>query len=448
MFRKGVFLVFLLMLTFLPLGRGSTAVVPNKVTHSAFIMTFTSVTCDPCMLNAEPALETLWNENRFHSWHIVSFHVATGDLGDPLETDLGRKLVVKYGLYDVVHAPLVVFDGGYSLVSGAPSNIKNDYELKIWEAQSREVPKVKVRVNMAVQGNTISADFYVDLDQDLALYRLRVIGFVVENGVKVYVPALQSEKSFDHIFRGVIINDSIGTLTGNGYKASRTWKAPSYVKPKNCEIVIAVFDENGYSIQSGCSVCSEANVTSIYRFANFHTKVGIISGDLDEKAYKYLMDSTFFYGQRYYNTYPGIGDLLVIGGPLTNPVAAEFISKTPVSFGLDPWGVSLSVSCSLKVNMSRRWEDQPYWVWRFNRSDWGRSDYAVITKAYDERAHRSILMVMGCTRYGTMAASIFIKRVLDESIDYSLAVILWIDYNMDGRVDIEELNIMAYLPDG
>ncbi len=79
-------------------------------------------------------------------------------------------------------------------------------------------------------------------------------------------------------------------------------------------------------------------------------------------------------------------------------------------------------------------------LWTYNRQDWAKRDYGVIRLYKDVENARWIVLVEGCTRYGTQAAALFlIGGKIGQS---TTVVVMWTDKNGDKTVTIDECELV------
>ncbi|RLG46323.1 MAG: hypothetical protein DRO06_04615, partial [Thermoproteota archaeon] len=72
-------------------------------------------------------------------------------------------------------------------------------------------------------------------------------------------------------------------------------------------------------------------------------------------------------------------------------------------------------------------------------------DYAVAFW-YIEIGRAQMIGVMGCTRYGIMAAALWTAEHLEEMVPGNLYILYWEDADGDGQVDLEEVSVFAEVP--
>ena len=116
-------------------------------------------------------------------------------------------------------------------------------------------------------------------------------------------------------------------------------------------------------------------------------------------------------------------DVVVVGGPVANPLAAQLNEEAGVSFTVRPGEVVLEYDGR---------------TWRVTGADYGVRDYAIVASA--TIGGRRVLLVEGCTRYGTEAAALALTA--DPFIpSWSPGMVLyWEDLNGNGQVEMEEIS--------
>jgi len=114
---------------------------------------------------------------------------------------------------------------------------------------------------------------------------------------------------------------------------------------------------------------------------------------------------------------------LIVGGPLANKMADEYNKWVGLSFTISEGKVTLNLEGIGNYT---------------GVSSYGVVDYAAIINLVDDG--RKILLIEGCTRYGTLAA---IKYVASnpQALTAKIIVISWKDIDGDGSVDIEEIEL-------
>jgi len=417
----------------------------SEPTHSVLVEVFTSETCPHCMNSCDPAIQELWQENDYHDWHLVIYRVSTSEeIKDSLETEYGLNKAKAIGGYSDVSAPIVLFDGGYERKDGSSENIKDEYQYLLWKSMQREVPQVRLRLDTDINGEMVDVTLYVDLDQSDAIYNLVAVVYIVEDNVEDYVYVLKQVKTFNSIFRGLALEECVPVLTGNGVILHGSWRISSDSNPSNLRAIAAVYDENGYAIQSTCSYCGEAGVKAVYRFLKFHREASISTTEIEEKLANTLQSKFNLKGRIYVGTYPGVHDLVAIGGPLSNSASQQFIEKTLVVFNKLDNRIELRIYGSVYVNRSGTWVEVENKTFIFNSSNWASGDYGVATIAYDKWGRRSILMLMGCTRYGTEAITKFLIEYWNNFQTENIIVVRWFDRDGNKRVSIDEVELVAY----
>ncbi|RLG43951.1 MAG: hypothetical protein DRN81_05575 [Thermoproteota archaeon] len=119
--------------------------------------------------------------------------------------------------------------------------------------------------------------------------------------------------------------------------------------------------------------------------------------------------------------------IVTLGGPIVNNMSRLLDDMMGIEFKIEDDGGSLCVGGSM---FSISWEE------------FGTHDYSVI--CVGELNDRAYLSCQGITRYGTWAASCYLRSLLSSSsTDFlegvKIVVLEWIDMNGDMRVDREEV---------
>ncbi|HDM92350.1 MAG TPA: redoxin domain-containing protein [Candidatus Korarchaeota archaeon] len=136
---------------------------------------------------------------------------------------------------------------------------------------------------------------------------------------------------------------------------------------------------------------------------------------------------------------PERASYLVVGGPFAhsgkgviNP-AKEAASKAGVYFTRIPSGIVMEVRpASLTLTVTG--------------ADWAKKDYAVVFAL--RKGLRIVAGAMGCTRFGTKAALLWLENHLDELRPGEGYVLQWEDSNSDGDVQVSEVTVLQkfYIP--
>ncbi len=115
------------------------------------------------------------------------------------------------------------------------------------------------------------------------------------------------------------------------------------------------------------------------------------------------------------------GTLISLGGPISNPSAKMLNPAIGVNFSISESGISLMYE-------GHTWSIPRHMLWA--------EDYAII-RAYTDNRTR-IVLIEGCTRLGTTAASYYLvyNKILIE--DARTVIVRWIDTTGDGKVQIFE----------
>ena len=116
----------------------------------------------------------------------------------------------------------------------------------------------------------------------------------------------------------------------------------------------------------------------------------------------------------------------LVGGPIANPECEKWNELAGLRFVETEEGIRL---------------EYPGGSVEFERSMWGREDYAVLAHVVHEG--ESILLVEGCTRYGTYAAALAFVSV---EIHSRIAIVHWADSSGNGRVELGEVTVAPVGP--
>ena len=121
------------------------------------------------------------------------------------------------------------------------------------------------------------------------------------------------------------------------------------------------------------------------------------------------------------------GFIVVVGGPVANPAAGKILEEAGISFQVSTGLISLSLPDSSSVNVTG--------------SDWDSRDYAVV---FTIKIGAVVYVgVMGCTRYGTMAASMWVASNPDAIKTGVGWLLLWEDSSGDGSVQLDEVQVVS-----
>lgn len=140
-----------------------------------------------------------------------------------------------------------------------------------------------------------------------------------------------------------------------------------------------------------------------------------------DKEYATMLLSTLGFKSTWTATNPYY--TLIVGGPLANKMADEYNKWVGLSFMISEGKVTLNLEGIGNYT---------------GVSSYGVVDYAAIINLVDDG--RKILLIEGCTRYGTLAA---IKYVASnpQALTAKIIVISWKDMDGDGSVDIQEIEL-------
>ncbi len=144
---------------------------------------------------------------------------------------------------------------------------------------------------------------------------------------------------------------------------------------------------------------------------------------IDREISKKLKEKVKWPFTTVYNYDPGT-NLIIVGGPIACKLASRFNEKLGISFRRFKNGLTLSVDGV---------------AWNVTSRDWGKLDYGVV--AFLKEARRCVLLLEGCTRYGTEAA---VKLILEQPLEqgFTVLVLKWSDLNGDGLVSVDEVKIV------
>ncbi len=120
---------------------------------------------------------------------------------------------------------------------------------------------------------------------------------------------------------------------------------------------------------------------------------------------------------------------IVLGGPSAIPEGAEAAEVGGIMFTSENGTYTLWVE-SLEVG------------WSVTGGDWARRDYAAVF-AYREEGGGIVYAGMGITRYGTMAASVWMAANLEEISPGTGYVLRWVDDDGNGVVELGEILTVA-----
>ncbi len=116
---------------------------------------------------------------------------------------------------------------------------------------------------------------------------------------------------------------------------------------------------------------------------------------------------------------------LIVGGPLANRIADEYNSWIGLSFTISEGKVSLNLEGLGNYT---------------GVSSFGITDYAAIINLVDDGG--KILLIEGCTRYGTLAAIKYLASN-PQALTSKIIIISWRDIDGNGLVDVEEIELKA-----
>jgi len=128
------------------------------------------------------------------------------------------------------------------------------------------------------------------------------------------------------------------------------------------------------------------------------------------------------------NALPGIGDYVIVGGPIAAPALNAINQILGISFNIDVAGGTLSLTVGGKT-------------YSISTAEFGKKDYAVIALHYD--GTRFICGLQGITRYGTRAAALWFSNKCPYLPEKNYVVLYWEDKNDNGRVELAEVKVVA-----
>ncbi|MBU7026743.1 MAG: hypothetical protein HXS48_07350 [Theionarchaea archaeon] len=126
------------------------------------------------------------------------------------------------------------------------------------------------------------------------------------------------------------------------------------------------------------------------------------------------------------------GDLIIVGGPAINPLAVEFDDIFGIIYIHTP-GVGFQIFCEGESTYLRL-------------SDYPHEDICIVYVG--ENNSRSVLLVWGYGWQGTYAGSAFMGNPVNwqQYKDAHMLMLRWIDWDMDGLVQMNEVYVEKYTP--
>ncbi len=157
----------------------------------------------------------------------------------------------------------------------------------------------------------------------------------------------------------------------------------------------------------------------------------LVGSDVDEQRAEQFSASM---GGAVVRSLPEKASYVVVGGPFAHAGQAVI---NPAKAAASHMGVYFSKAGGT-IMMEVRPLDQTYSV---SGSDWAKRDYAVVF-TYRERM-RYVAGAMGCTRYGTWAALVWLSENVGSLGPDTGIVLLWEDLNSDGSVQPSEASVVG-----
>ncbi|MCD6461584.1 MAG: hypothetical protein J7L61_02455, partial [Thermoplasmata archaeon] len=250
------------------LGPGDTrGDYPLGYTHRPLVSMFTSLSCPPCMANADPAYTQYWNEYGYMEGqpvNLIVFHLhAGGAKDDPLYTEEGSQWADHQ---NIIGTPTILVDGGYREPDPSYEDIKSavedagnregvlgprgeDFkvvEVRTWSQYNGDSFTVKVWVHyVEKQGGRI-----IDMNSDLnALINVAM----VEDLVDAYSSDLEENVTCYNVFRGFAAQEDVTLSKGDEWTQEYTWQIPELdpevdnvvpIDPFNVFPVVVVYDKD------------------------------------------------------------------------------------------------------------------------------------------------------------------------------------------------------------
>lgn len=231
---------------------------PADYNHRPMDEFFTSLACPPCVHNADPAQDEVWEDWGYdpavrYNW--VVFHTDIPD-SDDLSTTEGRQRQNDYNYGPTVSNPTVIYDGGYIEGNGYPPEESKGY---INDSGRRDVIRdVEVYIEQEFTTDGIIFHYQVHYlggeglypdttptvdDLDASIYI-----FVVEDNVNSRNLVDGGYYLCHNVFREYALEDEQQRLVeGEWYNNSVTWQWPSPepmvpIQPHMVIGIIGVFD--------------------------------------------------------------------------------------------------------------------------------------------------------------------------------------------------------------
>ncbi len=245
--------------------------------HRPVFETFVGLSCPPCMKNAKPVFEKLWDENKDKDevpFHMIDFHVLAGGGVDDLATDETIERMVFYQP-GAAFAPEAEIDGGYVKLGGASPNEISDANVNtgLDSCNSREDVTINPRqpIRSLLNGfkfvNVHVSQFYTG-DGFSAIVNVEYTGttapvgasdlngilyvFMVEQDVEAFSTVLEETVVNPNVFRGYAIKEeSFSLSSGDSQIFAGEWKLPTDalvpVKPGDVQAIAVIYDADDTS---------------------------------------------------------------------------------------------------------------------------------------------------------------------------------------------------------
>ncbi len=116
--------------------------------------------------------------------------------------------------------------------------------------------------------------------------------------------------------------------------------------------------------------------------------------------------------------------MVVVGGPIASLVAQKYCGQAGIAFRKEGENIILSISGMEFV---------------FKSGEWARKDYSIISLTLAEE--KLVLIVAGCTRYGTKAAVLYLLST-KAGLNQKKMVLSWEDLNNNREVEFKEVSVI------
>lgn len=265
----------------------------------------------------------------------------------------------------------------------------------------RNHPKVEEMVSYTMRRVKEVGSRVLPLELKFQVPRVAVVGDAIEVSGEVQPPSLG-------------VNITVVSPSGD-----ETVLKPRVVGNGEFRVTLKLDSEGVWVIraQAGSEV-REHRITVIPNKPRGLESYEVLYGTYDERAGKIISGSA-----RRAKELPN-DNVVLLGGPKANPLVLEFNSIAGVSIILRGSQAKLFIKAK-EYDLTVRF---------------GKEDYAVI---YWLRWEGKFVVVgEGLTRFGTLAAAIFMKS---NQLEDQLYFIHWVDSNGDGEVDLSEIEVLMTL---